>query len=50
MSVAKTEVSGWQPGVEFRDRQRSGPFDSWEHVHRMEPTGPNSCVLEDRIT
>lgn len=44
------EHVGYKQGVEFRDVQRSGPFDSWEHVHRVEPIDANRCVLEDRIT
>ncbi len=36
-------------GESFTDQQVTGPFASWRHVHRMVPTGPDSCVLEDRI-
>lgn len=36
-------------GREFHDRQVSGPFALWEHSHRLEPEGPASCTLEDRI-
>jgi uncharacterized protein (TIGR01777 family) len=43
------EHHGSVPGREFRDRQVSGPFALWEHVHRMEPDGENACILEDRI-
>ncbi|MEO8754882.1 MAG: SRPBCC family protein, partial [Casimicrobiaceae bacterium] len=37
------------PGREFRDRAEGGPFAHWEHVHRMEPDGPDACWLEDRV-
>ena len=37
------------PGVQFTDIQLSGPFSEWKHTHRIEPTGPTSCILEDRI-
>lgn len=36
-------------GKQFRDVQISGPFVRWEHTHRVEPDGPASCLLEDRI-
>lgn len=43
------EHRGYIRGREFRDVQVSGPFASWEHRHLMEPQGPQSSVLEDRI-
>ena len=43
------EHHGAVRGREFHDRQVSGPFALWEHGHRMEPEGPDACVLEDRI-
>jgi len=36
-------------GRQFRDVQISGPFQRWDHTHRMTPEGPASCILEDRI-
>lgn len=36
-------------GVQFRDRQVSGPFAYWDHTHRVEADGPDACVLEDRV-
>jgi len=37
------------PGREFRDSAESGPFAHWEHVHRLQPDGPDACWLEDRV-
>ena len=33
----------------FRDTQVKGPFAHWDHTHRVEPVGPSTCILEDRI-
>jgi uncharacterized protein (TIGR01777 family) len=43
------EHYGCRPGREFRDRQLSGPFAFWQHVHRMEPDGEAASFLEDEI-
>lgn len=44
------EHVGYVKGREFRDVQRSGPFEHWEHIHRMEPLTAASSVLDDHIT
>jgi uncharacterized protein len=36
-------------GRSFTDRQESGPFARWEHVHRMVPDGSDRAHLEDDI-
>jgi uncharacterized protein len=36
-------------GRSFTDRQESGPFARWEHVHRMVPDGADRSHLEDEI-
>jgi uncharacterized protein (TIGR01777 family) len=43
------EHEGYVAGREFRDVQKSGPFASWEHTHRMIPQTADSSVLEDHI-
>ncbi len=45
----EAEHCDYEEGVQFRDIQRSGPFAHWAHTHRVEPDGPQSCYLEDRI-
>lgn len=37
------------PGRQFKDRQVSGPFSSWDHAHVIEPVSENQCILTDRI-
>lgn len=39
---------GFVAGREFRDRQISGPFAEWLHVHRVLPAD-DGCLLEDQI-
>ena len=38
-----------EDGRSFTDRQESGPFARWEHVHRMLPDGNHRSVLEDEV-
>ncbi len=37
-------------GIQFRDVLLSGPFAKWEHLHRVEPDGPDASLLTDEIT
>jgi uncharacterized protein (TIGR01777 family) len=37
-------------GKQFRDVQLRGPFSKWEHLHRVQPDGPDACWLTDEIT
>lgn len=43
------EHHGYVPGRQFADRQTSGPFSAWEHVHQFRPSGPRASVLEDQV-
>jgi len=39
-------------GLQFKDRQVSGPFPKWVHTHRVEPSldgDPQACVMRDSI-
>ncbi len=40
-----------EPGepLAFRDVQRSGPFRSWDHLHRFLPGPAGASTLEDRV-
>ncbi len=38
-----------QEGELFRDVQRTGPFDFFDHTHRFEPKADGMSVMEDRI-
>jgi uncharacterized protein (TIGR01777 family) len=44
----EVEHFGLRPGVEFSDRQVTGPFAHWQHTHRVHPDG-DGAILEDRI-
>lgn len=43
------EHRGYQNGKQFCDFQVRGPFAHWEHFHRVEPVGAQSCWLADEI-
>jgi uncharacterized protein (TIGR01777 family) len=43
------EHRDYQEGRQFRDVQVEGPFAHWDHLHRIEPDGPDACFLEDHI-
>jgi hypothetical protein len=39
----------YEKNRQFRDRQVSGPFKRWEHLHSFHPTGPGTSVMKDHI-
>ena len=45
----EAEHCDYEAGAQFRDIQRAGPFARWEHTHRVQPDGLESCYLEDHI-
>jgi ligand-binding SRPBCC domain-containing protein len=44
-----SEHHGYIQGREFKDTQLQGPFQYWEHTHRVLPVDETHCVLEDSI-
>lgn len=45
----QTEISVWEPGKRFVDRQVSGPYRLWEHEHEFEALGPQRTRVEDLV-
>jgi ligand-binding SRPBCC domain-containing protein len=44
----RTEISVWEPGVRFVDRQLRGPYTKWVHEHRFEAR-EGGTVCSDRV-
>ncbi len=44
----QTEISSWEPPVRFVDRQISGPYRRWEHLHEFIP-GDQGTKIVDRV-
>jgi len=40
---------GYEPGRQFIDVQKRGPFASWAHTHRFEPRSDGTSTLDDHI-
>ena len=44
----RTEISLWEPGVRFMDRQLRGPYRWWEHEHTFEASN-GGTLCKDRV-
>jgi uncharacterized protein (TIGR01777 family) len=44
-----SDITEVKDGEWFRDVQRTGPFDLFDHTHRFEPKPDGTSVMEDRI-
>ena len=42
-----SEISTWQPCVEFVDRQVRGPYRHWQHRHGFESSGVGTLVIDE---
>jgi len=45
----QTEISVWNPPVEFVDTQLRGPYAEWVHRHRFIEMAPGSTLMEDYV-
>ena len=45
----RTRIEEWEPPHRFVDAQLSGPYALWEHTHELEPRGPGSTAVRDRV-
>lgn len=44
-----TEISVWEPGRRFVDRQIRGPFSVWHHEHRFESVEGDRTRMHDQV-
>lgn len=42
-----SEVTAFEPGVMFADRQRHGPFGKWDHTHRFEKNVGGTLIRDE---
>src|SRR4249919_3600057 len=45
----RTEITLWEPPVEFEDTQLSGPYKQWIHRHRFTESEPGKTLMEDEV-
>ena len=45
----RTEITAWNPPVEFVDTQLRGPYAEWVHRHRFIEMAPGSTLVEDYV-
>ena len=45
----RTEITGWNPPVEFVDTQLLGPYAEWVHRHRFIEFTGNTTLMEDVV-
>lgn len=45
----RTEITRWEPPVEFVDVQRRGPYAQWIHRHRFEDLPGGRTLMEDEV-
>ena len=45
----RTEITVWNPPVEFIDVQLSGPYAEWVHAHRFTELAGDTTLMEDVV-
>ena len=45
----RTEISEWNPPIEFVDTQLRGPYGEWVHRHRFIELPDESTLVEDHV-
>ena len=45
----RSEITAWNPPVEFVDTQLRGPYAEWVHRHRFIEMAPGSTLVEDYV-
>ena len=45
----KTEITQWNPPVDFVDSALKSPYKQWIHLHRFTETSQNETVMEDMV-
>jgi ligand-binding SRPBCC domain-containing protein len=43
----QTEISAWDPPFSFTDRQVSGPYQLWEHLHTFETVSEGTLAVDE---
>ena len=44
-----TRIEVWEPPLRFVDAQLRGPYRTWRHEHRFEPTADGGTLMRDRV-
>lgn len=44
-----SEISSYEHGVRFSDRQLQGPYASWQHEHEVSAIDSQNCTIIDRV-
>lgn len=45
----RSEISIWDPPYRFVDRQRSGPFKDWSHLHEFSTDYSGGTLIRDQV-
>ena len=43
----QSEITAWDPPHAFADEARSGPYHTWIHRHRFEPTAAGTAIADE---